>query len=274
MSGHDSFISRPALGSRRRARGANRARRPGPAVIGFDPGPGKGRQQDRHARSGRPGPAPPPPPPPPPPDPPQPRGSRVESRPQADHHGQGGPGGVKQVIDKDRPRRRLHRTVGGVAPASMGPARRDGFGETVGRVNFGSAPFEPPRATRGHGRAVQAARSKPGACRNYGGGSKGVGVRQKPGPGAQSRFRDSLQDDRLRPRVIHMTATHADGASRRSEDICGGSGRAGPRENGTRWALHGSGGRRSRRDGARFSDAGVIGVGNRVAVLLPALQFR
>jgi hypothetical protein len=126
MSGHDSFIPPGLVAAARKAT----CEASGPLVIGFDPA-WKG--DDRHAMAWRQGR----------------RVLKVESRAKLDT--MQAAGWVKQVIDKDKPRR-VFIDVGGVGTGVYDRLVEMGHGETVRPVNFGSAPFEPPPRDE-HGRA-------------------------------------------------------------------------------------------------------------------------
>src|SRR6266852_5770318 len=126
MSGHDSFIPPALVAAARKAT----CEASGPLVIGFDPA-WKG--DDRHAMAWRQGR----------------RLLKVETRAKLDT--MQAAGWVKQVIDKDRPRR-VFVDIGGVGAGVYDRLCEMGYGETVRPVNFGSAPFEPPPRDE-HGRA-------------------------------------------------------------------------------------------------------------------------
>jgi hypothetical protein len=118
QSGHDSFIA-PALIARARKAKCEAS---GPLVIGFDPA---WLGEDRHAMAWR-------------------RGrliEKIEARARLDTMASAG--WLKQVIDKDKPRR-VFIDVGGVGAGIYDRLREMGFGEIVRAVNFGSAPLEPP----------------------------------------------------------------------------------------------------------------------------------
>jgi hypothetical protein len=125
MSGHDSFIPPPLVAAARKATCAPS----GPLVIGFDPA-WKG--EDRHAMAWRQGRC----------------VTRIECRSKLDT--MQAAGWVKQVIDKDRPKR-VFVDVGGVGAGVYDRLVEMGYGETVRGINFGSAPFEPPPRDE-HGR--------------------------------------------------------------------------------------------------------------------------
>jgi len=119
MSGHDSFIA-PALVAKARKASCEAA---GPLVIGFDPA---WTGEDRHCMAWR-------------------RGRRVvkiESRTKLDT--MQAAGWLKQVIDRDRPRR-VFIDVGGVGAGTYDRLKEWGepYSGVVVPINFGSAPLEP-----------------------------------------------------------------------------------------------------------------------------------
>jgi hypothetical protein len=121
LSGHDSFIS-PALVERARNAEVSPA---GPLVIGFDPA---WTGEDRHAMAFR-------------------RGRRlikVETKLRLDT--MAAAGWLKRVIDAEGPAR-VFIDVGGVGAGVFDRLREWGepYSGIVSPVNFGSAPFEPPR---------------------------------------------------------------------------------------------------------------------------------
>jgi hypothetical protein len=118
QSGHDSFIA-PALVARARKATCEPS---GPLVIGFDPA---WLGDDRHAMAWR-------------------RGRRIEKiEARAKLDTMAAAGWLKQVIDKDKPKRAFI-DVGGVGAGIFDRLREMGFGDIVRAVNFGSAPLEPP----------------------------------------------------------------------------------------------------------------------------------
>jgi hypothetical protein len=124
MSGHDSFIPPALVAAARKAKVAPS----GPLVIGFDPA-WKG--DDRHAMAWRQGRC----------------VTKVECKSKLDT--MQAAGWVKQVIDKDHPKR-VFIDVGGVGAGVYDRLVEMGFGEIVRGINFGSAPFEPaPRDEHG-----------------------------------------------------------------------------------------------------------------------------
>jgi hypothetical protein len=125
MSGHDSFIPPPLVAAARKAK----CEPSGPLVIGFDPA-WKG--DDRHAMAWRQGRC----------------VTKVECKSKLDT--MQAAGWVKQVIDKEQPRR-VFIDVGGVGAGVYDRLVEMGYGETVRGINFGSAPFEPPPRDE-HGR--------------------------------------------------------------------------------------------------------------------------
>jgi hypothetical protein len=126
MSGHDSFIPPALVAAARKAT----CEASGPLVIGFDPAWTGG---DRHAMAWRQGR----------------RVLKVATRTRLDT--MQAAGWMKQVIDKDTPRR-VFIDVGGVGAGVYDRLIEMGYGEIVRPVNFGSAPFWPaPRDE--HGRA-------------------------------------------------------------------------------------------------------------------------
>src|SRR5262249_35414899 len=117
-SGHDSFIP-PALVARARKAKCEPS---GPLVIGCDRA---GVGEARHAMAWR-------------------RGRRiekVETRLRLDT--MQAAGWVKQVIERDRPKR-VFLDVGGVGAGIYDRLNEMGFGAIVRAVNFGSSPLEPP----------------------------------------------------------------------------------------------------------------------------------
>ncbi len=100
-------------------------------MIGYDPA---WMGDDRHAMAWRQGR----------------RVSKVESR--AKLSTMEGAGWAKQVIDADRPAR-MFIDVGGVGAGIYDRLVEMGYGAIVRAVNFGSAPFEPPRMDE-HGRVA------------------------------------------------------------------------------------------------------------------------
>jgi len=118
MSGHDSFIPPALVAAARKAT----CEASGPLVIGFDPAWTGG---DRHAMAWRQGR----------------RLIKVETRQKLDT--MQAAGWVKQVIDKDKPRR-VFIDVGGVGAGVCDRLKEMGYGDTVRPINFGSAPFDPP----------------------------------------------------------------------------------------------------------------------------------
>jgi hypothetical protein len=117
-SGQDSFIP-PALIARARK---GKCEASGPLVIGFDPA---WLGEDRHAMAWR-------------------RGrkvEKVETRMRLDT--MQAAGWVKQVIERDRPKR-VFLDVGGVGAGIYDRLNEMGFGAIVRAVNFGSSPLEPP----------------------------------------------------------------------------------------------------------------------------------
>ena len=118
QSGHDSYIP-PALVAK--ARKATCAAS-GPLVIGFDPA---WIGEDRHAMAWR-------------------RGRRVEKVESRARLGtMEAAGWLKQVIDRDRPKR-VFVDVGGVGAGIYDRLGEMGYGGIVRAVNFGSAAIEPP----------------------------------------------------------------------------------------------------------------------------------
>jgi hypothetical protein len=118
MSGHDSFIPPALVAAARKAT----CEASGPLVIGFDPAWTGG---DRHAMAWRQGR----------------RLIKIETRQKLDT--MQAAGWVKQVIDKDKPRR-VFIDVGGVGAGVCDRLKEMGYGDTVRPINFGSAPFDPP----------------------------------------------------------------------------------------------------------------------------------
>jgi hypothetical protein len=119
MTGHDSFIP-PILVVK--ARG-NSVEPSGPLVIGYDPA---WTGDARHAMAWR-------------------RGRKVlkvESRTKLDT--MQAAGWLKQVIDAEKPAR-VFIDVGGVGAGVYDRMVEMGYGSTVRPINFGSAPFEPPK---------------------------------------------------------------------------------------------------------------------------------
>jgi hypothetical protein len=118
QSGHDSYIP-PALVAKARKSTSPAS---GPLVIGFDPA---WMGEDRHAMAWRRGR----------------RVEKVESRTRLST--MAAAGWLKQVIDRDRPKR-VFVDVGGVGAGIYDRLGEMGYGAIVRAVNFGSAPLEPP----------------------------------------------------------------------------------------------------------------------------------
>ncbi len=119
MSGHDSYI-KPELVARARKAVAEES---GPLVIGLDPARFGTDSSAMALRRGR-------------------KVMKVERRHKLDTMECAG--WAKQIIDKEKPAR-LFIDVGGLGAGVYDRLNELGYGEIVRPINFGSAPFEPPK---------------------------------------------------------------------------------------------------------------------------------